>query len=153
MNRARAVRTQVVNARRDTGPSREQRAIVLDRALGCCEICGALVIQPSGGVWEPQWMPVQPYSVHHRSARGMGGSTVAWINSPANLLLLCGSGTTGCHGHVESHRAEAYENGWLISGRRDPATVPVLLAGGDRYLLTADGGRVLVPTAEGADLE
>ena len=38
-------------------------------------------------------------SIQHRKARGMGGTNDPSINSPANLIVLCGSGTTGCHGH------------------------------------------------------
>ncbi|MCR1785341.1 hypothetical protein KVF89_22565 [Nocardioides carbamazepini] len=137
---AKALRAQVAKGRKDTGPTREQRVVVFDRALGCCEICATPVICHE----LDRWLPIQSYSIHHRAARGMGGRKVEWINSPANLLLLCGTGTTGCHGHVESSRAEAYRNGWLVRASADPAEVPVLLAGSDRYLLTDDGDRIEV---------
>jgi 5-methylcytosine-specific restriction endonuclease McrA len=36
-----------------------------------------------------------PAGLHHIVPRSLGGDDVA-----ANLVLLCGTGTTGCHGHV-----------------------------------------------------
>jgi hypothetical protein len=130
------VRERVAKARRDTGPTRAQRAVVLNRADGCCEICGREVMLVGGRV-------VRPYSIHHRRPRGMGGTSRPEINSPANLLLLCGDATTpgGCHTRVEANRSLAYENGWLVRASADPATVPVLLEGSDWHLLTDDGQR------------
>jgi len=42
-----------------------------------------------------------------------------------NLLTLCGSGTTGCHGWVEAHPQDATMSGWSVPSWADPATVPV----------------------------
>ena len=80
------------------------------------------------------------WSLHHRKPRGMGGTKDPMINSPANLLLLCGSGTEGCHGWVETHRAEAYDSGLLVHRGDDPASVPVKLMRG--LVLLGDGGGV-----------
>lgn len=138
--RAVLVRQQVRKARIDTGPSRAQREQVIDRALGCCEICGRILFDEYG-------RPTSfPRSMHHRQPRGMGGSSRPEVNSPANLLLLCGDATTpgGCHGHVESNRAAAYASGWLVRASADPATVPVLLEGDDWCLLDDAGGRTEV---------
>lgn len=52
----------------------------------------------------------------------MGGSPLPWVNLAANLIVLCGSGVTGCHGWVESNRDKAYEQGWLI--RRHGSLLP-----------------------------
>jgi hypothetical protein len=41
-------------------------------------------------------------SAHHVLPRGRGGDDVT-----ANLVALCGSGTTGCHGDVEHYRGDA----------------------------------------------
>ena len=79
------------------------------------------------------------WSLHHRKPRGMGGTRDPAINSPANVLLLCGSGTEGCHGRVESNRAEAYVLGLLVHRNDDPARVPVELRYGD-VLLDDEGG-------------
>lgn len=88
-----------------------------------------------------------PLNTHHRRPRGMGGTKRGDANGLANLLTLCGSGTTGCHGWVESHRAEARAAGLLVSLHADPQDVPVqtwrgllLLdnAGGEYQLATDD---------------
>jgi hypothetical protein len=60
------------------------------------------------------------------------------VNSPANILLTCGTGTTGCHGMIESNRAIAYTRGWLVKRGQDPASVATHLHAG-QVLLTADG--------------
>jgi len=53
-------------------------------------------------------------NVHHRLPRQMGGTRNELIHAPANLILLCGSGTSGCHGWVESNRDEARKFGYLL---------------------------------------
>ena len=78
-------------------------------------------------------------SLHHRLPRGAGGSTAPRTNGAANLILLCGSGTTGCHGWVESNRTESYDLGYLVRRGSEPAAVPVLHR--TRWVqLGADGG-------------
>jgi hypothetical protein len=94
------------------------------------------------------------FSLQHRIPRGMGGSRDPRLNLPSNLVLLDGSGTTGCHGEVESHRADAEAAGYLVPRHLDPAEVPVTVAiwpaSGNtpavtiRYLLDDRGGRTEV---------
>lgn len=91
--------------------------VVLGRDGWACVVCG----KPTYGLRGVDW------SIHHRRPRGMGGTRRPDAASPANLLTLCGSGTAGCHGHVELHRADAFCNGWLLMQRSDPAVVPVLV--------------------------
>lgn len=100
---------------RDTGPNATTRDVVWIRAGGRCEVCG----NPLAGVLG--------FSRHHRLPRRMGGSSRPELNTPANLILLCGSGTTGCHGRIESNREQAYAEGLLLHDGADPAAVPVLL--------------------------
>lgn len=62
---------------------------------------------------------------------------------PSNLITLCGSGTTGCHGWVHGHPREARLNGWIVSKYRAAETVsiPVLYGQPDRagwHTLTDD---------------
>ena len=90
------------------------------RSQGRCERCGKSE--------SLRW------SLHHRKPRGMGGSRDPMINSPANVILLCGSGTEGCHGWVESNRQECYESGLLVHRNDDPSEIPVTLRYGDVYL-------------------
>jgi hypothetical protein len=42
-----------------------------------------------------------------------------------NLVLLCGSATTMCHGAVEVDRVDARQRGYAIAQWQDPAVVPV----------------------------
>ncbi len=108
-----------------TGPSRQVREQVWARSVGRCERCGTAL---NGAV-----------SLHHRRPRGAGGSKDAVTNSPVNLLYLCGSGTTGCHGWIESFRTLSYASGWLVHSWDDPARVPVDLHGRGPVLLSDDG--------------
>lgn len=113
---------------RRTGPTEETRALVVARARYRCEVCGiALDLGWSG------------FSVHHRTPRGMGGSRDPRLNLPSNLLALCGSGTTGCHGRVERDRAVAVDNGWIVPRWADPAEFPVLVFG-DRWVILTEHG-------------
>lgn len=111
--------------RRSTGPSQQVRELVWTRSGGRCERCGTAL---TGMV-----------SLHHRRARGAGGSRDAATNSPSNLLYLCGSGVNGCHGWIESFRLMSYGSGWLVHSWDDPARVPVDVHGRGPVLLTDDG--------------
>lgn len=117
-------------SRRNTGPTPAVVDLVVERAGNACEMCGRTLGRIRGVDW----------SVQHRVPRGMGGSRAHWINSAVNLLAVCGSGTTGCHGLIESRRADAVVNGWLIQHRAHPSAVAVLIERGSRWVyLTSDG--------------
>lgn len=111
---------------RNTSVPLEVRHLVIARARGRCERCGDSCYDVAA-------------SVHHRRRRGMGGSRLPWIGTAPNLLLLCGTGTTGCHNHVETNRLEAYDVGWLLRAGVHPATAPVLIHDQGLVLLTDDG--------------
>lgn len=96
---------------------------ILSRANFMCELChGSL----------------STMSLHHRRPRGMGGSKSSWIHDPENLLAICGTGTTGCHGKVESFRERAYEFGWLVHYGVMPHGVPFVDLRGHWWLLHKD---------------
>ena len=122
---------------RDTGPPPATRQLVVDRAGGCCEVCGTLLHDGYG------WLAA--HSIHHRQPRGMGGTSRPEINSPANLLLLCGSATSpeGCHAVIEKRREAAIALGYLVPQGTDPAATSVYItppgARVRRVLLTHDG--------------
>lgn len=84
----------------------------------------------------------------HRKNRSQGG---LWL--PSNGLDVCGSGTTGCHGYITEHPAEATEKGWTVQSWAEPAEVPVLIHtihyGHDYVLLDDDACYALAP-ARGA---
>ena len=95
------------------------RAIVYERSSGICEVCG----RARGTNW------------HHRRPRSLGG---LWC--PSNGLHVCGSGTSGCHGHITLNPAASREQGWSVPSWADPAETPVWLAGRGFVLLDALGG-------------
>jgi hypothetical protein len=80
-------RAMSARGRRSAGPTAETRSLVVARDRGRCVACGRETAQ-----------------LQHRRARGMGGTADPAANQPANLVLLCGSATTGCHGRAEDRR-------------------------------------------------
>ena len=122
---------------RRTGPNQATRLLVANRDHWRCVRCGCDLSDGSG-------------NLQHRRARGMGGTRRSDVNAPHNLILLCGSGTTGCHGHVETHREEARRAGWAVPQSADPGDVPVTYPDGRLYLLAADGGRTPYQTERNA---
>lgn len=79
-------------------------ALLQQRSDGICEVCGA----------------ARATNIHHRTPRGMGGTNRA-IHTVEWLLHLCGSGTQGCHGYIESHPEVAYSKGWKLRRLDTPA--------------------------------
>jgi hypothetical protein len=100
---------------------------VMIRAQYRCELCGGALDSVNG------------MSIHHRKPRRMGGTRDPEINEPFNLLVLCGSGTTGCHGKVESNRLKAVFEGVILRANDDPKTTPVKDANGRWWLLDSYG--------------
>jgi hypothetical protein len=85
---------------------RRSRPIVEERSEGNCEVRIAGVCLG------------RACNMHHRQREGVGPSL------PFNLLHLCGSGTTGCHGWIEHNRDEAKLRGWIVPTWEDPELVP-----------------------------
>lgn len=71
----------------------EVRPLVVARAAGLCECCGA-----KPGV-----------VLHHKLRRSAGGT-----NKMSNLMLLAES----CHRYIHEHPSESYKMGWLIRRKR-----------------------------------
>ena len=118
--------------RRPQGFSPETKEMIWDRARGRCERCGLGLSRDGGGG-----------DFHHRRPRGSGGTSLAWVNQPANGVLLC----TGCHGWVESNRQDARDLGWLVSRNAvyKAEDVPLTYWDGALYLLDDFGGRESPP--------
>lgn len=91
--------------------SDETRFAVLARAFYKCERCDRDFLG-------------YPVSVHHRRPRMMGGSKNEMLHEMANLIVLCGTGTSGCHGWIESNRAVARELGYLIQKIESAEEIP-----------------------------
>lgn len=89
------------------------------------------------------------WSAHHRKPRGAGGTSDARVGSITNCLIVCGSGTTGCHGRIERNREVSLRVGLLIprnatTGEYAPAAVRVRRLDGSWWLLTESGRAVEV---------
>lgn len=89
------------------------------------------------------------WSAHHRRPRGAGGTSNPEIGNVTNCLILCGSGTTGCHGWVETYRAMAEDYGYLVrSGIKTPAGTRIKRLDGTWWLITSSGLAVEVEQGE-----
>lgn len=113
-----------------TGPAPTARELVLERDEYRCARCGVSIFA------------VLDYSVQHRRARGSGGTSDPARNLPSNLIVLCGSATSGCHLLCEQRNAEAEADGFVVSLNSDenPLEIPVEHKLHGRICLTDDGG-------------
>lgn len=103
------------------------RQTIIDRDHMLCQRCGRQADATAHG-----------YSMQHRNARGMGGTSDPRLARPSNGILLCGSGTTGCHGWVEANPEAAERLGLAVPSWADPESVPVLTF--DGWVLLANNG-------------
>lgn len=110
-----------------TKPTDETRRTVQRRDRYRCAICD----RETGSHWSGD-------SIHHREPRSHPFDR---LHQPENLLQLCGSGTTGCHGWVHAHPARAYRLGYFVHTGKDPATIPVYYRTGGWQQLNKDGTR------------
>lgn len=124
-----------------TGPTPTVRRDVWSRDQGECQWCGRLV---------EEW---QAHSLQHRRARGAGGTKRADANTPENLILVHGTGTTGCHADMETDRVKARARGFNVYQSHTPAHVPVLgrVFGELVWLRLTGPDRVVVPTHEAVE--
>lgn len=87
------------------------------------------------------------WSLHHRKGRGMGGTRERV--SCAHGLVLCGTGTTGCHGWVTENPTDAIELGLCTrrnatTAELQPPAVRVRDKAGRWFLLTENGRAIEV---------
>ncbi|MFF2631992.1 HNH endonuclease [Microbacterium sp. NPDC058021] len=116
------------------------RKAFYEREQGRCFLCRKQL------QWEARGIG---WSAHHRKPRGMGGTSDPRIGSIANCLIVCGSGTTGCHGRIERNRGVALAVGLLIPKNATtedfaPAAVRVRRMDKTWWLLTESGRAVEV---------
>lgn len=86
-------------------------------------------------------------SRHHRQRRAVG------LHRVENLVLLCGSGTTGCHGWVHAHPKDARAAGWIVRavGVLAPEETPVQVVSGGIgspliwVMLSQQGRAMMIP--------
>lgn len=107
------------------------RRMAIERAT--CPVTGAVLCDWCG-------LPIfGQYSVHHRLPGRLGGRRGK--HTPASIVVVHGSGTTRCHGEIESNRTEALRRNFLIP---DGAAVPPpeetpLLRHGRHWVIPGDG--------------
>lgn len=75
-------------------------------------------------------------NAHHRMNRSVGGR-----HDLSNLLLLCGSGTTECHGDVTANPERAHRDGYTVYSYEIPADRRVKLLHG--WALLGDSGEIV----------
>lgn len=123
-----------------TGPEwAEVYRLLLTRSQGRCEGGTPWCVAPAGLV---AGLPRDQVSIQHRRAQGAGGTALAEANGLANFLVLCGTGTTGCHGWVETReRAAAERRGLWVRHCYDAAGAPVPVG---RYPVELPDGRVVL---------
>jgi hypothetical protein len=124
------------------------RIALVTRSGGCCEARTPACIAGPGGYLG--CLPATQRSAHHRLPRKMGGTRRTGIHSLANLVPVYGSGTTGCHGYIESHPEWAFRTGWRVREGSNPADTPLTLHSGRRVLL--DPLNAVEPSTIGWDL-
>lgn len=123
---------------RYTGPDRSVRELVDERDDWTCACCGNSVYG-------------RPFSRQHRVARGMGGTSDPALNRPSNIVLLCGTATTGCHLACEQRELAMYELGFWRKQHENPAQIPVAHAIYGWCLLLDDGTVEPLPSLGGAE--
>lgn len=82
------------------------RRLVVERATDeygvGCERCG-------------RYVGPGRFQIHHRCAKGMGGSSAPWIDLASNLVLLCGTSSDGCHGLATEVQVSLMRSaGWVV---------------------------------------
>lgn len=92
-------------------PSRRTCDLVDARDRRCCIICGQPLEQALAA------------SRHHRRMRS---HSFPGLHETSNLIDVCGSGSTGCHGLIHGDPGFAYSQGWLVHSWDDhPEDIPV----------------------------
>lgn len=122
--------------RRNTGPTQAVRDRVFARDGLACVMCGS----------------TYQLTLQHRRCRGAGGTRRPETNGLANLIVLCGSGTTGCHGWAEANPSAARARGYRVPQHANPSDVPVIVHGVWSWLCD-DGTVVPLPQQQLADLD
>lgn len=87
---------------------KQVREAVLERSQGLCERCGKRAY----------------LTIHHRLKRSHGGP-----DSLSNCVAVDGSGTTGCHGEIESHPNDSEASGFHVRPWQTAEDIPILLHG------------------------
>lgn len=83
-----------------THPKKTVKTLVARRQNYRCAVCGRDLLDA--------WVR---HSFHHRHMRS---HPMPDLHEPHNLLLVCGSGTEGCHHRIHANPEWAYRMGYLV---------------------------------------
>lgn len=67
---------------------------------------------------------------------------------PSNVVDVCGSGTTGCHGEIEANPDAARVDGWWVDAHQDPREVPIKLYVWPSWRVLLDDEGMVTPVHE-----
>ena len=96
-----------------------------DRDGANCLRCGI-------DLWE------RPASKHHRKKRRFKDA-----DRVENIVILCGTGTTGCHGWCHAEDRSARTLGWVVASWDKPAEIPLITPDHKMIVLLEDGTKVI----------
>jgi 5-methylcytosine-specific restriction enzyme A len=117
-----------------TGFTAHAAEMILARSEGSCEVMSRVCVTTAS-------------DMHHRRARGMGGTKRLDTNLAANGLAIC----RRCHMYVESERQWAINKGFLVRQDADPEYAPIHWRLSQWCLLKADGTREILGNRDMAD--
>lgn len=83
-----------------THPKQSTKTLVARRQRYRCAVCGRDLLDA-----------YIRHSFHHRHMRS---HPYPGLHEPQNLILVCGSGTQGCHGRIHANPEWAYRLGYLV---------------------------------------
>lgn len=88
-----------------------------------------------------RWVEGQLGSLHHRKLKGRATPRHDY-DRVENLVVLCGTGTTGCHGWCHAEPKTAHEAGWVCWSWENPAERPCRTLHNTLLMLLEDGSAV-----------
>jgi len=104
--------SQKVKNRADERLLAANTPLLIARSEGMCEVgsemCAGIVFDPESDV--AAQIVQECFSRHHRRLKRQGGTSEL-----DNLVLACGSGTSGCHGWIHRNPQRSRTLGWLVS--------------------------------------
>jgi hypothetical protein len=114
----------------------EAELAAIERDGPNCQRCGKVLGAPE---WRTsEW---SEWSLHHRKLKGRGTPPREY-DLVENLVVLCGSGTTGCHGWAHAERLKSHEDGWTCWTGDTPADRPLITLVGTMLMLLPDGTKL-----------
>jgi hypothetical protein len=113
----------------------ERAAVVRDSdddGWVCCRRCGRVI----GNTRDHNGLTAG--SKHHRKKRRNADA-----DRVENIVILCGTGTTFCHGWCHAEPKQAHDDGWVCWSWENPAERPCLTLLDTMVMFLPDGSAVV----------